>query len=89
MKTTSFFHLDCKPIIAECGYHCDKCFNEIRSILKEKNVIFEVTLTEQRNISVIAVEYDPETIKITDLLKELEKLPSFYSDKFIPEVVEV
>jgi len=89
MKTTSFFHLDCKPIIAECGYHCDKCVNEIRSILKEKNGIFEVTLTEQRNISVIAVEYDPETIKITDLLKELEKLPSFYSDKFIPEVVEV
>ena len=89
MKTISFFHLDCNPIIAECGYHCDKCVNEIRSVLKKKNGIFEVTLTEQKNISVIAIEYDAEIVKISDLLNELEKLPSFYSDKFIPKVVEV
>ena len=89
MKTTSFFHLDCNPIIAECGYHCDRCVNEIRSVLKEKNGIFEVALTEQKNISVVSVEYDPEIIKTTDILYELERLPSFYSDKFIPQVVEV
>ena len=89
MKTTSFFHLDCNPIIAECGYHCDKCVDEIRSVLKEKNGIFEVALTEQKNISVISVEYDPEIVKITDILNELERLPSFYSDKFIPKVVAV
>ena len=89
MKTTSFFHLDCNPIIAECGYHCDKCVDEIRSVLKEKNGIFEVALTEQKNISVVSVEYDPEIIKPTDILYELERLPSFYSDKFIPKVVEV
>jgi len=89
MKTISFFHLDCNPIIAECGYHCDKCVNEICSVLKKNNGIFEVTLTEQKNISVIAIEYDAEIVKITDLQNELEKLPSFYSDKFIPKVVEV
>jgi copper chaperone CopZ len=89
MKTISFFHLDCNPIIAECGFHCDKCVNEIRSVLKKKNGILEVTLTEQKNISVIAIEYDAEIVKISDLLNELEKLPSFYSDKFIPKVVEV
>ena len=89
MKTTSFFHLDCNPIIAECGYHCDRCVNEIRSVLKEKNGIFEVALTEQKNISVVSVEYDPEILKTTDILNELERLPSFYSDKFIPKVVKV
>jgi copper chaperone CopZ len=89
MKTTSFFHLDCNPVIAECGYQCDRCVNEIRSVLKNKNGIFEVKLTEQNNISVIAIEYDPEIVKIIELLNELARLPSFYSDKFIPKVVEV
>ena len=89
MKTTSFFHLDCNPIISECGYQCDRCVGEIRSVLKEKSGIFEVALTEQKNISVISVEYDPEVMKITDLLNILARLPSFYSDKFIPKVIEV
>jgi copper chaperone CopZ len=89
MKATSFFHLDCNPVIAECGYQCDKCVNEIRYVLKNKNGIFEVTLTEKQNISVIAIEYDSEIVKITDILNELGRLPSFYSDKFIPKVVEV
>ncbi len=89
MKNKSFFHLDCNPIIPECGFQCDKCVKEISSVLKAKHGIFEVTLTEQKNISVIAVEYDPEIVRIADLLKEMVKLPSFYSDKFIPEVIEV
>jgi copper chaperone CopZ len=89
MKNKSFFHLDCNPIIPDCGFQCDKCVKEISSVLKAKNGIFEVTLMEQKNISVIAVEHDPETVRTTDLLKELERLPSFYSGKFIPEVFEV
>jgi len=89
MMKKSLFHLDCNLIIPECGYHCDKCVNEIRSVLESKNGVSEVALMKHNNISVIAVEYDSEIIGIKDLQKELACLPSFYTGFFIPEVIEV
>jgi len=84
----SLFHLDCTPVIPDCGYQCLKCVEEIRSILEAKDGISEVTLTEHKNISVIAIEYDSDIIGIKDLQKELERLPSFYTGFFLPEVIE-
>jgi len=55
MMKKSLFHLDCNPIIPDCGYQCIKCVEEIRSVLEAKDGVLEVTLTEHKNISVIAV----------------------------------
>lgn len=88
MTKNSLFHLDCHPIIPECGYQCPKCIYEIRSILKAKNGISEVSLKQHKEISVIEVEYDPEITSIKDLIKELGNLPSFYSGFFIPGLIE-
>jgi copper chaperone CopZ len=89
MTKNAFFHLDCNPIIPECGYQCQKCIKEIRSVLKAKNGIFKVSVRKNKDISGIAVEYDPETISIKDLIKELENLPSFYTGFFVLKLIEL
>jgi copper chaperone CopZ len=89
MKQKTYFHLNCNPLIPDCGYHCDKCIGEIRTVLKEKDGVSEVSLTKHKNISLIVVEYESEIIKVGDLKKELESLPSFYAGKFIPEVAGI
>jgi hypothetical protein len=89
MIQISFFHLDCNQIIPECGYQCNKCIQEIRSILEAKHGILDVSLRKHKDISVIAVEYDSEIIDIKDLLKEFERLPSFYAGFFMPKLIEV
>jgi copper chaperone CopZ len=87
MNKKSLFHLDCNPIIPQCDYQCDKCVSEISAVLKEKEGVFEVTLTEKNKISIIAIEHDSQIISTSDLLKELKRLPSFYAGKFIPEAI--
>lgn len=89
MKMNSFFHLDCSSIIPECDYQCQKCIQEIRSVLKAKNGIFKVSVRKNKDISGIAVEYDPESIGIKDLTAELENLPSFYPGFFILKLIEL
>jgi hypothetical protein len=89
MKKISYFHLNCLPIISDCGFQCKKCVNEIRSVLEAKFAVSAVALTELDNISVISVEYDSGIVGIEDIQKELELLPSFHDEKFITEVIEV
>jgi copper chaperone CopZ len=88
MRKKSYFHLNCLSIIPDCGFQCKTCVNEIRSVLEAKYAVSEVELTELDNISVISVEYDSEMVRIGDMHNELECLPSFYADKFIPQVMD-
>ena len=88
MKKKSYFHLNCLSIIPDCGFQCKTCVNEIRSVLEAHYAVSDVALTELDNISVISVEYDSENVKIADLQNELQYLPSFYADKFIPQLIE-
>ncbi len=87
MKGKAYFHLDCHPIIPDCGFQCEKCVNEISSVIKAKEGVSEAELTELDNISVISVDYDTEKITIEEIKKELGSLPSFFAAKFVPEFI--
>jgi copper chaperone CopZ len=89
MTKNAFFYLDCNSIVPVCGYQCQKCIKEIRSVLKSKNGIFKVSVRKNKDMSEIAVQYNPKTIGIKDLIKELEDLPSFYTGFFILKSIEI
>ncbi len=82
-----FFHLDCVPVIPECGYQCDKCVREILSVLERTKGIQGASMGMRGEISGIVVDYDPETTDENRLTAVLGGLPSFYKGKFIPHVL--
>ena len=49
MITRSAFHLDCNPVIPECGFECPKCIKEIESIFAGREG--RVFLNPQRGIA--------------------------------------
>ena len=56
-------------------------------MLEAREGVFGASLTEVDDISAISVEYDPEIISVDEIKRELSRLPSFYADKFTPEVI--
>ncbi len=88
MIVEKFFHLDCSPVIPECGYKCARCITEIRSVLGSQSGVSEVTLGKRGETSGIVVKHDTEAISVEDLLNVLCNLPSFYRGRFIPQVLE-
>jgi hypothetical protein len=85
----AFFHMDCNSIIPECSYQCQKCIQEIHSVLKAKNGISKVSVRKNMDMSGIAVEYNPQTIDIEELTKELENLPSYYTGFFVIKLLVI
>lgn len=83
-----FFHLDCGPVISECGYQCDKCVREILSVLEGTDGVRDASMGMHGEISGIAVEYDPGRIDEDRLSAVLGALPSFYQGKFFPQALE-
>lgn len=88
MLAESLFHLDCHPVIPECGFQCDKCVGEIRSVLKGMDGVSEVSRGRRGEIDGIVVQYDPERIGVDDLMGTFQKLPSFYKRHFRPSLLE-
>jgi copper chaperone CopZ len=88
VRVQKFFHLDCSPIIPECGYQCEKCIQEIRTILGGVDGVLEVLTAKHGEISGIVVQYDSEAIGIDDLMNAFRKLPSFYQGRFVPKVLD-
>jgi len=88
MLATNFFHLNCNPVIPECGFQCGKCIQEIFFVIKKMPGVAEVSSGKHGEISGIIVQYDSEAISIDDLLNAFRKLPSFYQGFFVPEVLE-
>ncbi len=88
MRVQKFFHLDCGPIIPECGYQCDQCIQEILSVLKRTDGVLEVSTGKHREISRIVVQYDSEMTADDNLMTVFRGLPSFYRGRFIPKILE-
>ena len=88
MLVQSFFHLDCNPVIPECGFQCDKCVQEIQSVLMGLGGVSEVSRERRGDTDGIVVQYNPEVIGIDDLMNELQALPSFYKGRFVPSLLE-
>lgn len=88
MRVQKFIHLDCNPIIPECGYQCDKCIQEILSVFRGMAGVLEVSSGKRGEISGIVVKFDSEKTTEGHLMIAFSKLPSFYKGRFIPKVLE-
>jgi copper chaperone CopZ len=84
MDSRSVFHLDCSPIIPECGFKCAKCIKEMESIFGK---IKGVTKFYREGDGVV-VEYDSAMVTVAQLIDVFKGLPSFYKGFFIPTVIE-
>ena len=88
MRVQSFFDLDCNPVIPECGFQCDKCVEEIQSVLGAMEGVFGVSRETRGDTDGIVVDYDSEVIGIDDLMNTFRSLPSFYEGKFVPSLLD-
>jgi hypothetical protein len=88
MLAQNFFHLDCNPVIPECRYQCDKCVQEILSVLKGLHGVSEVSMGKHGEISGIVVQYDSAASSIGDLMNAFGRLPSFYKGRFVPKALD-
>jgi len=88
MLLQKFFHLDCGQVIQECGFQCDRCIQEIRSVLGAMPGVSDVSMGKHGEISGIVVQFDSETIGVHDLMNALSGLPSFYQGFFVPKVLD-
>ena len=88
MVTRSVFHLDCTPIIPQCGFNCAKCLQEIKFVLEKiEGVKKSYTEGEGENMKLV-VEHDSSDVAAEDLKKTFRHLPSFYKGFFVPELLE-
>jgi hypothetical protein len=87
MIVETFFHLDCNPVIPECGYQCSRCIAEIRSVLGSCRGVSEVALGKRSGASGILVKHDAAAISAEELLTAFGSLPSFYRGRFVPQVL--
>ena len=84
MDSRSVFHLDCNPIIPECGFQCAKCIKEMESVfakIKGVNKFY-------REGDGVVVEYDSAMVTVAQLIDVFKGLPSFYKGFFVPTVIE-
>jgi copper chaperone CopZ len=88
MLAQSFFHLDCNSLIPECGFQCDQCVEEIRSVLTELDGVSEVSRGRRGETDGIIVQYNSEAIGVDDLLNTFRTLPSFYKSPFVPSLLD-
>ena len=88
MIIRSAFHLDCNPIIPECGFECAKCVQEIQSVLGEMQGVDKSYLEGEGEDTRLIVEHDPNLATVEELMDAFRRLPSFYKGFFVPELLE-
>ena len=88
MNRLSAFHVDCKPIIPECGYECGKCLKEMRSIIEAMQGIAKLYIERSGEDTRIVVEHDAWSVTTDQLMQALRTLPSFYKGFFVPSLLE-
>jgi copper chaperone CopZ len=89
MRVATFLHLDCAPVIPECGYQCASCIQEIQSVLGRIHGVCEVSLGEREGTSGIIVQYESETATDDQLIGVVNTLPSFHRGRFVASAVEL
>ena len=88
MHHRSTFHLDCNPIIPECGYRCGQCLQEIRSIIEPMRGGAKLYTEGSGEHTRIVVEHDACLVTGDQLMQALRGLPSFYKGFFVPSLLE-
>jgi copper chaperone CopZ len=87
MQSRSAFHLDCTPVIPECGFQCPKCVQEIESVLTGMKGVTKVYLEDEATDGKLIVEHDPTMVTVEQLIDTLKGLPSFYEGFFAPIMI--
>ena len=83
MTSRSAFHLDCTPVIPECGFECAKCIEEMESVFAKT----EGVATFYREGKGVVVEHDSSVATTEQLMDVFKSLPSFYEGFFIPAMI--
>jgi len=83
MNNRSVFHLDCTPMIPECGFKCEKCIKEMESVFTKTQGVSKF----YREGDGVVVEHDPTMVTVEQLIDLFKGLPSFYEDCFIPTMI--
>ncbi len=84
MTSRTAFHLDCTPVIPECGFNCGKCVEEMKSVFGGTQGVSKF----YREGDGVVVEHDASVIAVEQLLAIFRGLPSFYRGRFVPSVME-
>jgi hypothetical protein len=84
MTSRTAFHLDCTPILADCGCRCRKCLEEMKSVFGGMRGVSKFC---QEGPGVV-VEHDADAMTVEQLLEVFRGLPSFYRSHFVPSVLE-
>lgn len=83
MNIRSAFHLDCSPIIQECGFKCAKCIKEMESVFVKIKGVSKF----YREGNGVVIEHDSSIVAAEQLMDIFKTLPSFYKGFFIPTVI--
>ncbi len=83
MTSRTTFHLDCTPVIPECGFQCATCIEEMKSVFGGTRGVSKF----YREGDGVVVEHDANVISLDQLLDIFRNLPSFYRGRFIPTVL--
>jgi copper chaperone CopZ len=87
MHSRTAFHLDCTPVIPECGFKCAKCVEEIKSVLTGMPGVERVYRGGKEEEGKLIVEHDPSRVTVEQLVDSLRDLPSFHEESFVPTVI--
>jgi hypothetical protein len=83
MTNRTAFHLDCTPMLTECGCKCGRCIEEMKSVFDGTRGV-SASYRERQGV---VVEHDPGIVTVEELLDIFRGLPSFYQNHFIPSVM--
>ena len=84
MTGRTAFHLDCTPVLAECGCTCGKCIEEMKAVFGGTRGVGRL----YREGHGVVVEHDAGVVTAEQLTDIFRGLPSFYKSRFVPSVME-
>jgi hypothetical protein len=84
MISRTVFHLDCTGILAECGCTCGTCIAEMKAVFGGTPGVSKF----YREGNGVVVEHDASAVTVEQLPEVFRRLPSFYSNHFVPSVME-
>ena len=84
MTRRTAFHLDCTPVLPECGCQCARCIEEMKSVFGRMSGISKF----YREGPGVVVEHDSGVVTVEQLMDVFRSLPSFYQSHFVPTVLE-
>lgn len=84
MISRTAFHLDCTPVLAECGCKCGRCLEEMKTVFGR---MAGVSKFYREDLGVV-VEHEASVVTVEQLLDVFRGLPSFYRSHFVPTVLE-